>query len=376
MRSIMLAGAACGIALLFTLVPAAQAAPAGWPEWNAFAARFIQDDGRVIDLTFDGKSTSEGQSYGLFFALVANDRPRFDTILAWTSDNLASGGLGDELPAWHWGKRDDGEWGVKDPNAASDADLWLAYTLLEAARLWKAPRYEDTGRGLLALVREKEVVDAGAAGTLLLPGPVGFALEGGRYRVNPSYVPGFMFRYLAAVDAKGPWAAVWQSYLRLAPQAFSAGVAPDLFIVDARGRVSQDSEREPSGSYDAIRVYAWAGMSGRDGEPLLELLRPYAAIVRADGAPPEKVDPATGKALAADYAPIGYAGAILPFLRALDEREALEAQLERLRRAEDEARGGAPTNYYDQALILFGKGWLDGRYAFDAEGRLAPAWAR
>jgi endoglucanase len=370
----MLACLACGIVLFSTFAPAC--ATTDWPEWNAFAERFIQDDGRVIDLTFDGKSTSEGQSYGLFFALVANDRPRFDAILAWTSDNLAAGKLGKELPAWHWGKRDDGEWGVKDPNAASDADLWLAYTLLEAARLWHQPSHEATGRELLALIREKEVVDAGAAGTLLLPGPVGFALEDGRYRVNPSYIPGFMFRYLASVDAQGPWAKVWQSYLRLAPQIFASGVAPDLFIVDARGRVAQDSEREPSGSYDAIRVYTWAGMSRRDGEALLKLLQPYAAIVGAKGAPPEKVDPATGRALPSDYAPIGYAGAILPFLSALGERAALDAQRVRLRTAEAEARSGAPVNYYDQALILFGKGWLDGRYAFDEAGRLAPGWAR
>ena len=46
----------------------------------------------MIDLTFDRKSTSEGQSYGLFFALVADQRTQFDTLLKWTSDNLASAG--------------------------------------------------------------------------------------------------------------------------------------------------------------------------------------------------------------------------------------------------------------------------------------------
>jgi endoglucanase len=375
MRFSTLASMACAIALLCARAPAYSAA-AGWPEWNDFVARFVQEDGRVIDVTFEGKSTSEGQSYALFFALVAGDRERFDTILAWTSDNLAGGRLGDVLPAWHWGKRDDGSWGIKDENAASDADLWLAYTLLEAARLWQSPEYADTGRRLLALVREKEVVEAGAAGTLLLPGPVGFALEGGRYRVNPSYLPGFMFHYLASVDTRGPWASIWESHLRLAPQVYAAGVAPDLFVVDARGRVTQDSERAPSGSYDAIRVYTWAGMSGGDSAALLKLLTPYAALVRSRGAPPEKVEPATGRALESDYSPAGYSGALLPFLSALGEREALETQLERLQLADMEAKRGAPVNYYDRALILFGKGWLDGRYAFEDDGRLTPAWAR
>ena len=36
-------------------------------------------------------TTSEGQSYGLFFALAANDRKAFDLLLAWTRDNLARG---------------------------------------------------------------------------------------------------------------------------------------------------------------------------------------------------------------------------------------------------------------------------------------------
>src|ERR1051325_10123812 len=103
--------------LLWSVV--ASAADETWPEWDRFAKRFIQDDGRVVDVTFDQKSTSEGQSYGLFFALVANDRARFDQILHWTSDNLADGELGRKLPAWLWGERDDHSWGVKDPNSAA-----------------------------------------------------------------------------------------------------------------------------------------------------------------------------------------------------------------------------------------------------------------
>ena len=38
-------------------------------------------------------TTSEGQSYALFFALAANDREAFDKILLWTENNLADGSL-------------------------------------------------------------------------------------------------------------------------------------------------------------------------------------------------------------------------------------------------------------------------------------------
>src|SRR5215831_8685743 len=220
------------IALMAVPALAAETPKSDWPDWDRFANRFLQADGRVIDLTFDGKSTSEGQSYGLFFALVANQPQQFDTILKWTSDNLAEGRLGDKLPGWLWGKRDDGSWGIKDTNSASDADLWLAYSLLEAGRLWHGGDYDSRGRKLLRLISEKEVAHAGSAGTLLLPGPVGFTLDRNRYRINPSYLPGFMFAYLSDADRHGPWSDIWETYMRLVPKIFQSGVAPDLFVVD------------------------------------------------------------------------------------------------------------------------------------------------
>lgn len=362
--------------LLYVLFPAAVSADAddSWPEWNTFAKRFIEPDGRVVDVTFERKSTSEGQSYGLFFALVANQREQFDTILKWTSIHLAGGQLGRKLPAWWWGVREDGSWGVMDENSASDADLWIAYTLLEAARLWKAPHYAQTARTLLDEISRREIVQAGVVGPVLLPAPIGFTLDKERFRLNPSYLPDFMFRYLAMTDPKGPWKSVWDSYVLMTPQVFSAGIAPDLFVVNSRSEVSPDTEAEPSGSYDAIRVYLWAGMSGRSSEDMLKRLSKYAQLTRKLGNPPEKVNPVTGVPVKSDYSPLGFSGAMLPFLSALEDKAALEKQRNRIRAAALRAKLGEKTHYYDQVLILFGKGWLDGRYRFDDAGRVQPKW--
>ena len=368
----------CRVLLLWAIsgvCGSAQAAPE-WPEWNSFVSRFVQADGRVVDLTFDRKSTSEGQSYGLFLALAANQRAQFDSLLKWTSDNLAAGQLGDKLPAWLWGLRDDGSWGVKDPNSASDADLWIAYSLLEAARLWNAPQYAHTGRKLLAQIRRHEIAQAGVAGPVLLPGAIGFALDKGRFRINPSYLPGFMFRYLAATDPQGPWQQVWDGYMRLSPQIFSAGVAPDNFVVDSAGVVIADTESPPSGSYDAIRVYLWAGMSGPSNPDMVTRLATFAGLTRKLGTPPERVNPSTGVATKVDYSPIGYSGAMLPFLSALGDTATLDKQRARIHEAALRAKQNDTTNYYDQVLILFGKGWLDGQYRFDEQGRLQPKWTR
>src|ERR1700693_2732192 len=100
--------------LLFFALPAASAASAPlpetravcqpWPRWEAFKTRFISAQGRVIDIgSSDTRPTSEGQSYGLFFALVANDKPAFEKLLIWTQSNLAQDDLIGHLPAWLWG---------------------------------------------------------------------------------------------------------------------------------------------------------------------------------------------------------------------------------------------------------------------------------
>ncbi len=92
----------------------------------------IDSQGRVIDHSAQDRTTSEGQSYAMFFALVDNDRIRFDKLLNWTEVNLAGGDLTQRLPAWSWGKSPDGSWKILDQNPAADADLWIAYSLLEA----------------------------------------------------------------------------------------------------------------------------------------------------------------------------------------------------------------------------------------------------
>ncbi len=129
------------IKLLFPLVPGVLALAAvtaqnaeglaKWPLWESYADHFIDGDGRVIDFDSEDRTTSEGQSYVMFFALVANDRERFARVLGWTERNLTSLGLKKQLPAWMWGKGPDGAWGMRDGNSASDSDLWIAYTLIQ-----------------------------------------------------------------------------------------------------------------------------------------------------------------------------------------------------------------------------------------------------
>lgn len=133
-----------------------------WPLWEKFCSSALSEDGRIIDAGDPRQiTTSEGQSYALFFALAANDQERFTRILDWTSSHLCAGDCSKHLPAWLWGRMEEpaakGEpprvrWDVIDSNNAADADLWMAYSLLEAGRLWERSDLTASGRAVPCLI--------------------------------------------------------------------------------------------------------------------------------------------------------------------------------------------------------------------------------
>src|SRR5258707_1797379 len=106
--------------LLLTLLEVSCAAQEWTSLWKSYVAGFMDNQVRVIDHDAGDRTTSEGQAYGMFFALVANDRSRFDGLLRWTEQNLADNDLATHLPAWLWGHNKENQWGVLDSNSAAD----------------------------------------------------------------------------------------------------------------------------------------------------------------------------------------------------------------------------------------------------------------
>jgi endoglucanase len=364
--------------LLATTAAAAERCPRErWPLWESYAARFIQADGRVVDLTGGGKSTSEGQAYALLHALVADDRARFEAVLRWARENLAGGDLAKRLPAWLWGRAKDGKSGVLDRNAASDADVWMAYALLEAGRLWERPDLRDEGRALLALVAEREVADLPGLGLTLLPGPRGFEVdEGVAWRLNPSYLALQPLRRFAVADPKGPWEAVVRSANRVLLGSARQGVAPDWALYEG-GRFRHDDKSRAVASYDAIRVPLWIGLLD-EGEPLRKDLAAALGGLLGDvsgrGGVAEKVQTRTG-ARSTTNGPPGFLAALLPMALLMADAEAAAVLSGRLADALWEGLYGDPPAYYDQNLILFGQGFAERRYRFAADGSLMPRWS-
>jgi endo-1,4-beta-D-glucanase Y len=364
------------------------AAMQSWPFWEKYAARFISADGRVIDPMRDSITTSEGQSYALFFALVNNDRIRFDLLLKWTQANLADGDLSAHLPGWMWGKAPDGKWKLLDKGQAADSDCWIAYTLIEAGRLWKNDHYTQLGRSMMSHIAETEIEDMPGFGLILMPGLSENFIHGQTYKLNPSYLPHFIFARFAAVDPTGPWAAIEANIPRLLKQSARGGYAMDWVTYTPGAGFRPASGPEPPdpskpvspafGSYDAIRVYLWAGMENPERTMRAELLAavPSMAGYLADhGAPPEKVSD-EGIPILQD-GPVGFSAAVLPYLRALPQMgKAATQQKQRIDAQLDPVTGlyGKDPAYYDQNLILFASGFDQKKFSFGSDGELKVQW--
>ncbi len=362
------------------------AQPQPWPLWQAYTQHYLDAQGRVIDHAEHERTTSEGQAYALFFALVDNDRSRFAQLLSWTEANLAGGDLTLHLPAWHWGQTPSGEWKPLDENSASDADLWMAYTLIQAGRLWREPRYDKLGRILAERIAREEVVRIPNLGTALLPGPHGFQTGATAFLLNPSYVPPFLLTSLANTLPRGPWAAILKSLPRLLALPSTHGFAMDWVSAGPEGvqpapapakPVDAAQPLQPVGSYDAIRVYLWLGLTdpATPGlRPLLAAANGMADLLRTAITPPRIVS-AQGAVVAAD-APVGFSAAVIPYLFALGMPAQGRMQQDRLIAAKDAVSGLSSnrSQYYDENLALFSTAWSEKRYRFEPLGELHVNW--
>lgn len=369
----MLGLAVAGFGLPWSLRLRAAGPVTDWPEWKDFVSAQLQGDGRITDfITADRRTTSEAQSYGMFFALVANDPVLFQRLWQWTCTALIPDPDRQPLPAWLWGQPDGAGGRILDPNSASDADLWMAYALIEAGRLWRHEAYRQAGRGLLqALLREECAVVPGL-GAMPLPGRIGFAGPG-HWRLNPSYLPLQLLRRCAEELPQAPlWSGLPERVLRLVKAASPHGYAPDWVPWNGPGPAETGSD-PVIGSWDAIRTYLWAGMLA-DEDPLrmrlLQALQGPVDSLRRSGRLAERVDVRRGTGQGDE--PRGYAGALLPYLQALDEPALLAAQRSLIPAVQQYRQTGLP--YYERILILFGLGWQQQRFRFGVRGHLLPAW--
>lgn len=326
--------------------------------WTSYMEVFVQDDGRVVDHSARGISTSEGQSYAMLRAVWANDRPTFDRVRGWARDNL-QGGDPTALPAWQWGRRDDGSWGVLDEQPASDADQIIAYALLMAARRWKHQPYRDDAVVILGRIWEQETGEVAGQRTML-PGPWAAGQE--VVQINPSYLMPFAYRAFAEADPAHPWIELVNTSYTLLDRSISAyGLPPDWCWVRAEDGTLQDppkgEERKLVFGYDAFRV-AWTLAADVQWyeEPRARVLLARIAHLgntwRDRGQIPAEIGPGLQPLQDHDY--LGAYGALLPAWQQIRPRDAEQLYARHLAPVAGRGGWGRPEDYYAQNWVWFG----------------------
>ncbi|MCX7375071.1 MAG: glycosyl hydrolase family 8, partial [Alphaproteobacteria bacterium] len=236
-------------------------------QWGQFRSRFMAPDGRIIDTGNRNISHSEGQGWGMLMALAADDRASFERIWAWTRRTLDR--PRDALSAWRF--RPQAANPVEDMNNATDGDLFLAWALLEAGRIWGATEHTESGQAIGRDILRLLVRPAGGM-ALLLPGARGFERRD-HVIVNPSYYCFPALRVLAAGVPDPAWLRVAGDGLSLLRAARFGrwGLPPDWLSVHKQDRrLTLPSNWAPRFSYDAVRVPLYLGWVGLGQEPALQ----------------------------------------------------------------------------------------------------------
>ena len=242
--------------------------------WAGWKARYVTDQGRVIDTANGLISHSEGQGYGMLLAVAANDRVAFERIWGWTRANLMV--RDDELIAWRW--EPDKRPAVADMNNATDGDILAAWALTEAAEWWGDVSYRAAARRIAVEIGRKTVLYKTKFGSLILPGVAGFSANerADGPVVNLSYwvFPAFARLNIVAPDVD--WAGMTQSGLDLMRKsAFGKARLPTEWIGFRNAQPQPADGFAKSFGYNAIRIplyMAMAGVGERDN------YAPYAAM--------------------------------------------------------------------------------------------------
>jgi endo-1,4-beta-D-glucanase Y len=219
---------------------------------HSFLTTYVAPDGRVIRRDQGGDTVSEGQAYAMLLAVAMDDKSRFDSIWAWTRNQLEQP---DGLLASRWsGGR------VVSTRPAADADLDAAQALVLASERFGRSSYRGQGVKIARAVLDTETARSAPSSDALV-------LVGGPWArspivVNPSYFSPRGYADLAHADPDLRWRLLVSSSRSLVSQLTGAGhgLPPDWATIGASTARPIGDPGKPVlaartvSSFDAIRV--------------------------------------------------------------------------------------------------------------------------
>ncbi len=222
--------------------------------WQQYKKNFITEAGQVIDPQEDN-TTSRGQAYALLRSVWTDDKATFDSVLDWTELNLLKP---NNLHASKLTIEENNEKNISNDNSSTDADIDIAFSLIQAANKWNSPDYQEKAQKILDSIWVYNVAELN--NTLYL-GSGDAARKDTGILVNASHYSPGMFRVFAQTDPNHDWSKLADdSYDFLnATRDSRTGLVPNWSLVDSIGTVltAEDYIEEDSNiyGYDASRTY-------------------------------------------------------------------------------------------------------------------------
>jgi len=221
--------------------------------WAIYKTQFI-DAGRVIDTGNKNISHSEGQGYGLLFAVYADDKKQFKKIWKWTQQTLQREDL---LFSWQYTPSKNGKCDktcITDPNNATDGDILIAWALLEAHKKWGTQAYLKQANAILKPIKTKLLREKFGY-KLILPGEVGFEQTNGSIQINLSYWVFPAFNLFSEVTNDPVWDELYQSGLTLMKTVrFTDWQLPSDWAIISEDKISLDGALSSDYGYNACRL--------------------------------------------------------------------------------------------------------------------------
>ncbi|MEO0545401.1 MAG: glycosyl hydrolase family 8 [Pseudomonadota bacterium] len=245
----------------------------GDPMWEAYKARFITRDGRVIDNANKNISHSEGQGFAMLLAVAADDPATFARLWQFTKSKL--GVRKDALFAWRY--QPNRIFKVKDKNNATDGDVLIAWALLEAAEAGFGTVYRSEANMILASARKLIKADS-AFGLYMRPGAHGFSPEHqkGKEVLNLSYWVFPAFERISVLTGDPIWRLLNRSGDLLIKGASqnAAGLPADWSALKRNsGKIGTAANFDSRFSYNAVRIPLYLAWNGKGDATALTAIR-------------------------------------------------------------------------------------------------------
>ena len=164
--------------------------------WEYYVDNFITEAGQVVDPANGGVTTSEGQAYGMWRAVMLEDKEVFDLVWEYIQANLQAR-RDDSLLAW---RAEAEPFVITDYAVASDADVDVAYALLLAVDLW-GEEYLEAAETMVEDIWNKLVYRVNGRYYL------GFAddsFDENIFIFNPSYASPYAYKKFQTISTR-PW---------------------------------------------------------------------------------------------------------------------------------------------------------------------------